>query len=221
MRLRSAQAWGFPFSPLEYSGGGSRLNQFHFTSLPMWVQQEGNCNLPGRFLKLATLIKCFMQHFVFIALQATSQYLSVLTKAKTLWKPLYTERGKWMRMSKQAAVNKVKSSLENSRLVETYCLSRVLSSEHGKHARRIISKVLRWENINLNHNLRAALLVMALDVCAVVPCYSSQAMNLPCTERSCPWPTQEHHCLLQLQDYFPWSFLCLLTIQHLPRTEAR
>jgi len=50
----------------------------------MWVQQEGNCNLPGRFLKLATLIKRFMQHFVFIALQATSQYLSVLTKAKTL-----------------------------------------------------------------------------------------------------------------------------------------
>lgn len=131
--------------------------------------------------------------FLFIALQATSRHLSMLTKAKMFWKPVYTNSGKRMRMSKPAA-NKVKASLENSTNLETYCFLVTDCYQWACETCKVSysSKMRKHKSAKLKQNLQATLFITALDSCVFVVCYFSQAMNFACTEWS-SGPVQEHH----------------------------
>lgn len=61
MRFRSAQARGFPFDPEAYSESEGVADGICFIShLCLYkCSRRGNHNLPGRFMKLATLMKYF------------------------------------------------------------------------------------------------------------------------------------------------------------------
>lgn len=124
----------------------------------------------------------FMERFAFIALQVASQYLSMLTKAKMLWKTVCTEWGEIMRTSKPAAVNKVKASLEHTCgdiLPGTYVYQWKCKSCRVNNPE--ITKLRQSSSEKANQNLQATLLVTALDVCDIALCYLSQAMTVACT----------------------------------------
>lgn len=78
---------------VKWGEGGGRLNLFHFTSLPMWVQQEGNYNLPGRSLKLETLIKCNICNILSLLLRKQLPNICQCWQKQKRFDNLYTLRG--------------------------------------------------------------------------------------------------------------------------------
>lgn len=99
-----------------------------------------------------------------------------------------------MRTSKPAAVNKVKASLEHTcgdMLPGTYVYQWKCKSCRVNNPE--ITKLRQSSSEKANQNLKATLLVTALDVSDVVLCYLSQATKVACTVWSSPWPGQEHH----------------------------